>query len=219
MGDTDSQSSVDLQKLQAEAEALIPRLQDLAGALARYQPPEGAPLKVGQLREISKTITNLENMKIPVPDELRCLKTNLLSETHQFEEVENIFVMLEQELTKALAKIRENAGGAFGNGERRVRRSSGDFTPHSMLRECIVKSLKSHGGRAKTTTVLNEVGEMLKGNLTTNDLDLDDYNQQPIWRRNACLQRRVMVREGLVKDETAGGFWELTADFAVSQEK
>ena len=76
MGDTDSQSSVDLQKLQAEAEALIPRLQDLAGALARYQPPEGAPLKVGQLREISKTITNLENMKIPVPDELRCLKTN-----------------------------------------------------------------------------------------------------------------------------------------------
>jgi len=218
MGDTDSQSSVDLQKLRGEAEVLISQLQDLAGALASYQPPEDAPLKVGQLREISKTITNLENMKIPVPDELRSLKTSLLWQTHEFAEMENISAMLEQELTKFLAKIRENAGVIIVNGERRPRRS-GDFTPHSVLRECVVKSLKAHGGRAKTTTVLDEVGEMLKGNLTPNDLDLDDYNKQPIWRRNTCLQRRVMVRYGLVEDETDGGFWELTAQFAATLNK
>ncbi|HEY4417360.1 MAG TPA: hypothetical protein VGO57_16835 [Verrucomicrobiae bacterium] len=217
MAEDDSDNSVDLQKLRVEAETLISQFDDLADALARYRPPKDAPLKVDQLHEISKTIKSFENRKLPVPDELRNLKTDLLLQTHQFEEARNIFDMVEQETARIMAKI--HMGGISVTGDRKARHNSGATTAHSVLRKCIIKSLKSHNGRAKTTTVLNEVGEMLKGKLTSDDLDLDDYNNNPIWRRNACLQRRVMVREGTVKDETNGGYWELTARFAATRAK
>src|ERR1035437_2404415 len=127
MSDTASENSVDLQKLRGEAETLILQFDELADTLARYKTPADAPLKAGQLREISRSIVNLENMKIPVPDELRNLKTDLLSQTHQFEEAENIFTMVEQELAKILVKVRENIGVHSVNGERRARRNSGDL--------------------------------------------------------------------------------------------
>jgi len=219
MSDTPSENSVDLQKLRGEAETLILKFHELADALARYKTPADAPLKTGQLREISKTIDNLEGMKIPVPDELRNLKTDLLSQTHQFEEAENIFAMVEQELAKILVRIRENIGVHSANGERRARRNSGDLIPRSALRESVVKSLKAHNGRAKTSVVLDEVGEMLKSKLSASDLELDDNSKQPIWRRNTCMERRVMVRDGVLKDETDGGFWEFTARFAATLNK
>lgn len=212
------ENSVDLKKLRVEAETLISQFHELAEALSRYQPPKDGPLKVGQLREISKTITNLENRNLPVPDELRSLKTDLFLQTHQFEEVDAILTMVEQESGKILAKFREqNLGQVSVASDRKPRRNSGDSTPHSVLRECIIKSLRKHNGRARSTTVLDDIGEMLKGKFTAADLEFGDYNKsQPIWRRNACLQRRVMVRAGLIEDDTDGGFWQLTTHFAAT---
>lgn len=187
---------------------------ELADDLQRYQLPEGASLKIGQLTEISKAITTLESRKLPVPEALRNLKTELLLQTHHFEAAEGIFELVEQETAKVLAKIR-GVGKHLDSSDRdRKPRRRGDFTSHSVLRECILKSLSAHGGRAKATAVLDELGEMLQDKFTPADLEWDVYNKnQPIWRRNACLQRRKMVQEGLVLDDTSGGYWELTPRF------
>jgi len=190
-------------------EKLINQLNEFTSSLCQYQPGTEVHLKSSQLREISKTITNLEGMKIPVPDELRSLKTDLLAQTHFAEDVDSLLAFVESEMAKILVVIREKrAGFSPTNGEPRTRRRTDETTPRSVLRECILKSLKSHGGRAKTSLILDDVGEMLKGHLTTLDLNHDNSNQ-PIWRRNTCFERRQMGKEGIISDASEAGYWEL----------
>jgi len=209
MGDTDQTGST-LQQKRQEADTLILQLNEFADSLTRLQVPGDAHQKFGQLREISKTITNLEGMKIPVPDELRNLKTDLFAETQHAEDTDKLLAFVELELHKLLAKVRETRGAVVSaNGERRSHRRSEGMIPRDVLRECIMKVLKSHGGQAKAATALDEVGEILNGKLTPQDLEIDDRTSQPIWRRNTCFERRQMVREGILREKGEGGYWEL----------
>lgn len=204
----------DLQQKRQQAAALLGQLHALVDTLEKLEVPNDAHLKTGQLREVSKSIANLENMNIPVPDELRHLKTNLLALVHQAEEVEQLFAFIEEETSKLLARVRRGLGpGAADTTRRRSRRSNDEHTSRDFLRECIIKALKSHGGAAKAAVILDEIGGMLEGKLKSGDLALTS-TKQPVWRMNACFERRAMVRDGILKEDSPSGFWEFTSRFS-----
>lgn len=55
-----------------------------------------APTKTAQLKEISRTIQQLENSKVLVPDELRSLRTSLLAELRPAEEARDAVLELRE---------------------------------------------------------------------------------------------------------------------------
>jgi hypothetical protein len=208
----------DVHHSREQAEALVRQFYALVDGIEKLEVPDDAHLKTGQLREVSKSIANLENMKIPVPDELRNLKTNLLSSVHRAEEVEQLFAFIEEETSKLVARVRRGLGPgpADSHGHRRSRRSNEDHTSRDVLRECIIKSLKSHGGAAKAPAILDEIGEMLEGKMKPGDMELTS-TKQPVWRMNTCFERRAMVRDGILKEDSPTGFWEFTSRYSGSK--
>lgn len=214
MGDTTIVAK-DIQENRLQAEALVRQFHSLVDVIEKLEVSEDAHLKTGQLREVSKSIANLENMKIPVPDELRNLKSNLLSSVHRAEEVEQLFTFIEEETSKLLARVRRRLGASPADFPRRrqSRRSNEDHTPRDVLRECIIKSLKSLGGTAKAAVVLDEIGKMLEGKMQPGDLALTS-TKQPVWRMNACFERRAMIRDGILKEDSPSGFWEFTSRYS-----
>lgn len=61
-----------------------------------------------QLYEISKTIDRLESLDIPIPDELRGLKSSLLAESHDVDQAQNLIVTLISGLNDLCRDYRKN---------------------------------------------------------------------------------------------------------------
>jgi hypothetical protein len=70
----------------------------------------------------------------------------------------------------------------------------------------------SVGGRAKVADVLQEMGRQLKGKLLPGDLELRKDGKTIAWVNNAQWQRLLMVREGILKNDSPNGIWELAED-------
>jgi hypothetical protein len=206
-------STNDVQQKRNEAESLIRQLHQFVDGIEKLEVPDDTHLKAGQLREVSKSIANLENMKIPVPDELRNLKSTLLASVHSAEEIEQLFGFMEEETAKLLVRVRRGVGPGRADTprHRRTRRPSEDYTSAEVLREYIVKSLKAHGGAAKAPAILDEVGRMLDGKMKPGDTVLT-ATKQPAWRMRTCFERRVMVRHGILKADSPASFWELVTE-------
>jgi hypothetical protein len=149
-------------------------------------------------------------MKIQAPEELVKLRTSLSQKVNDSEEVEKVVKELEEELSSLHIKIRDNfrtnsSHVSLGRSPRR-RRASEDQIPLEVLRENILFALDELGGGAKAGRVLDQMEKALKDKLKPNDFVLT-ATRQPSWRSRACLERKKMAREGILKP--AAGFWEL----------
>ena len=92
--------------------------------------------------------------------------------------------------------------------QHRPRNSDQPVTSQSILREYIIQALKEFGGSARRSDVLERMREMLKDRLTPRDFEKRG-DRVIIWENNACWERAAMVREGILKDESKFGYWEL----------
>lgn len=84
-------------------------------------------------------------------------------------------------------------------------------TAEEAFRIPILRALDEMGGSGKTAEVLDRVGKMMKG--TLGEVDFEPLPSTPDtqrWRNTAQWSRNTMVNEGLLRDDSPRGTWELS---------
>ena len=91
------------------------------------------------------------------------------------------------------------------------KRKKGEITPHTAFYRAILESLVELGGNAKTATVLDRVGEKMKGILKPLDYAVLPSDGKSIrWRNSAQWARNTMVNEDGRMKKTKNGIWEIS---------
>jgi hypothetical protein len=98
------------------------------------------------------------------------------------------------------------------NSKRRAthRLPRGVRTAQSEFRTPLLHVLYKAGGSAKMSETVNHVGTLIQERL--NDIDRQTMRSGEIrWRNAVQWERNEMVKEGLLKNHSPRGIWELTA--------
>jgi hypothetical protein len=83
-------------------------------------------------------------------------------------------------------------------------------TPQREYRLPIADCLRERGGSAQADDVLKGVLKRVESELRPVDLELMENGGEPRWRLQARFERKNMVMDGLLKSDSAHGWWELT---------
>jgi hypothetical protein len=119
-------NTVDVLQTESEIEQLMLKLNEAVELILELRAGNEVQSNETQLREISRTVANLEQMKIPVPDELRKLKATLVVKVNETEEAEKLLKLTDATLSKLQAKVRSGLSiDLQPPGARRRRRRSG----------------------------------------------------------------------------------------------
>ena len=87
----------------------------------------------------------------------------------------------------------------------------GQRTPETEYYVPILQVLEETGGSAKVADILERLGEIMKPVLKDVDYDpLASGPDNPRWRNAAQWARHSMVKDGLLKDDSPRGVWEIT---------
>ena len=93
--------------------------------------------------------------------------------------------------------------------ERSVTTSGAEKVSSSVFREAVVEALRDLGGSARAKDVVDRVGEVLADELGPLDTQVTATGE-PRWRNAARAQRQYLIQEGLLRDDSPNGLWELT---------
>lgn len=122
---------------------------------------------------------------------------------------------------KRAAKSRKYARRNLGKLE------PGTRTPEHAFRIPILAALIAVGGSGKVADVLNHVEVSVRDSLNDTDMAPLPSNPREIrWRNTAHWARNTMVREGLMRNDSPRGTWEISeagrrylAEAQMSQDK
>ncbi len=210
---------MDQQALIENPEALLALVQQAVRHLIDHRPDTSE--QEAQLRAVAKAIEQLEKQRVPVPDSLRRTKMHLVTEIGQHAQFDHQLMALGEGLSEVLAIIEDATGKPRSEGksskevtprQRRPKNSDQPVTHQSVLRGYILQALAEFGGSARRSDVLDRIEEMLKGQLTPRDLETRGDGRVVVWRNNACWERQAMVDEGILRNDSKFGYWELNKD-------
>jgi hypothetical protein len=213
--------AVDQQELIKSPEALLILVQKSVQHLIEQR--TDTTEQEAQLRAVAKAIEQLEKQQIPVPDSLRQTKMNLVAEIGQHAQFNCQLMMLGEGIAEVLEMI-ESATGKLRSEvksqkkdltsrQRRSRVGNSSITPIAVLRSHIIQVLKELGGSARVSDVISLMQEMLQDRLTPRDLE--SYNNgNIIWQHNTYWERQHLVNEGILRNDSKRGYWELNKDHA-----
>jgi hypothetical protein len=219
---------MDEQELIQNPEALLALMQQAVQHLIEQHPDTAA--QEAQLRAVAKAIGELEKLNVPVPDSLRQTKMTLVAEISQHAQFNRQLMVLGEGLTEILETLESATNKPRSEGKsqkestlrpRRPRNSNQPVTPMSVLRECILQALTEFGGSARRSDVLDRIEKMLEGHLTPRDIETrkDGAGSVVVWKNNVCWQRQAMVDEGILRNDSKFGYWELNPDHASDVQK
>ena len=84
-------------------------------------------------------------------------------------------------------------------------------TPDDSFRVPILETLTEMGGSGQMSDVLTVVEKKMKGVLNKYDYEpLNSYPKQPRWKNTAQWCRNTLVNEGLMKNDSPRGVWEIS---------
>ena len=173
------------------------------------------------MRAVAKAIEQLEKQRVPVPDSLRQTKMDLLATIGQQNQFDQQLRMLGEGLAEVMEMIEDATGKPNLDGksqkdstprQRRPRNSNQPVTPQSVLREYIIQALREFNGSARSSDVLERMQEMLGDRLTPRDLETRSDGRAIVWENNVRWERAAMVKEGILRDDSKFGYWELNQD-------
>ena len=87
--------------------------------------------------------------------------------------------------------------------------ASGELTPPKDFWRPVLEALVERGGRASRQEVHNAVEQKMKGQLKSGDFEVNRDGTVK-WTKQVDYQRLAMVHEGLLRNNSARGVWEIT---------
>jgi hypothetical protein len=206
--------SRDVEKYIESPESLLTLCRDVIANLDEKRKDTELDVQERQLREISNTIEKLERSGISVPDELRSLKTGLLAKLSVKEETRITLQKLAdgfEVILRGMGRLieRNNADKTITRRTYQGSRSRKPKTDRLILRREIIKALQKIGGRAPVHRVLEEMEKQLTGQLLPRDLELLK-DGSVVWQNSAQWERFHMIKEGILRDNSPHGIWELS---------
>jgi len=97
------------------------------------------------------------------------------------------------------------------HGRHRTRKSATlQVTPQNAYRLPILEALEQLNGRGRVQEVLTIVYEKLEERLTQDDLEPLPSGEVNRWTNKAMWERLRMVHEGLLRNDSPKGVWEIT---------
>ena len=168
-----------------------------------------------QLREITKAINRLEKIGATVPETWRAEKIRLAvslgTETKKLQ-VLNLLVDEFEDLVRGLKEQNGRENNPRRTTKPRGKRSRSPRTDKKILRENIIKALRTLGNRARVSDVFDEMERQLAGKLLPGDLAVRQDGKTIVWRNNAQWERLRMTRDGTLCSDSPNGIWELSDD-------
>lgn len=169
-----------------------------------------------QLREITKAINRLEKIGATVPEAWRAEKIRLAvslgTETKKLQ-VLNLLVDEFEDLAKGLKEQNCRENNPRGTTKPRGKRSRSPRTDKKILRENIIKALRTLGNRARVSDIFDEMERQLAGKLLPGDLAVRQDGKTIVWRNNAQWERLRMTRDGTLCSDSPNGIWELSEKY------
>lgn len=169
-----------------------------------------------QLREIARAIENLEKKEILVPEVLRAEKTRLAAAVEVQSGAALALNHLIGELQKIVLEFKPH-GANKRNGQPGKR--AGNFRPRTpktnsmTLRKLIIEALRYHGGSASKSEVHKYIEDKLKDQFLPGDLEFRESTRDLVWQNNTNWERAHMKEDGIIKDGSPIGIWELTEEY------
>ncbi|MCG6878950.1 MAG: hypothetical protein LJE96_07375 [Deltaproteobacteria bacterium] len=169
--------------------------------------------KEAQLREIAKAVEKLKRSGVPVPDGLRAEKTRLAVELGSQNQTKQTLQYLAKELDGIVRSLNDRLGHDASNTSKpkkpRTKRSRTPKTDKKVLRKHIIKALRSLGGKAKVSEVIEEMGRQLEGKLLPGDGEWRESTNEYAWQNNTKWERYNMTQDGTLRNDSPRGYWEL----------
>jgi len=179
--------------------------------------------KAAQLRAISEAVEKLEQSNVPVPENLRSEKLRLAIMLNlnaggfstmpvaALRLLRSEFTQIRREVLAVLApeRTRNRANGDEDQGE--DTENDRTLTPPSVLQPCLLETMREMSGSAQCNDILDRMEEKLEGKLLPGDLEHDDQHRLK-WRHNVHWLRLKLKNEGIFRDDSPRGVWELSND-------
>lgn len=203
--------SKDIERFVKDPGLLVELCQDVIDQIDTNSEDALVTEQEAQLRAIAKAVDQLEKSGVPVPDSLRSEKTRLVASLATYTENRQVLAQLADEFQDVLKDLRERLGlnGASSEGKPRAKRSKLPKTSKEDLRELIIKSLKSRDGRASVADVKTDLAAYLNGKLLPGDVEYRQDGKTVAWLNNAQWERLRMCQEGVLRNDSKQGVWEL----------
>jgi hypothetical protein len=199
-----------LKDLCDQALAQAATLADLLTRLESHCQHPDFTRRTQQLFEVSCAIDKLEAKHVPVPQDLRRLKTELLAQADTDEMVEQTFAAIRDLLARTAAthEVLKKPDTAEADGP--LMSKSASTIPFRVLRTHLIKILQEAGGSAPATEVLDSIEANLRTALRPGDLQPDTQGNTT-WRSNARMVRHHLVKQGVLRSDSPRGIWQLAA--------
>jgi hypothetical protein len=199
-----------LQSVLEKAISLRESLGAVIESMKRSDESDDSEQKPHQLKEIAKTIQKLELTGVSIPSELRSLKTSLVAELGAKEEAVRVFQAIRRELREMLGALDGLNGGQSGASHptesKHQRHGDGKIARY---REAMIVCLKENGGSGSASEILRQMESKLRDVLTSYDREINN-NGQVRWQHETHALRFQMAKEGILRDDSPRGMWELT---------
>ncbi|MHB0966146.1 MAG: hypothetical protein ACYC36_06785 [Bellilinea sp.] len=195
---------------------LLDLVREVIASLVAEDEKSGINAMEAQLREIARAVDNLEKANIAIPDALRAEKTRLASTVAAQSEAAlslgRLTVGLEEILSqrKSATKRTKETKTPRQTGRRRSRSPK---TGGIILRELIIEALRYHSGSASKQDVHQYIEEKLTGKFLPGDLEWRESTGNHVWQNNTDWERFHMVRDGVLKQGSPIGTWELGEEY------
>ncbi len=205
----------DVARFVKEPDLLIELCREVIDQIEADSDDPASQIKEAQLREIAKAVEKLEKMGVAVPDALRAEKTRLAAELGSKAVASGVLNLLFDgfgDILKGLKSRLNRSGPPTPSGAKGGKRSRSPKTDKKVLRENIIRALRTFGGRAKVTAVIEEMERQLTGKLLPGDLEWRATTNEYAWQNNAKWERYQMTQDGTLRSDSPRGYWELDED-------
>lgn len=170
--------------------------------------------KKSKLNAISDSIERLQTSGVPVPNDLFLHQEKLQSEIKKIDNTDEVLIFTAAELFKIIEKINHQINKLPDKGSKQYKGRidpSVPVTDSKTLRDELLIVIKELGGSSDLNTILQKMEIKLENRITPADKDIvGDGNER--WINKVRWVRNDLVKEGIFKNNSPRGIWELSED-------
>ena len=211
----DNKHELDARKYIEDPDALVALCESVLNDLLASINDTELREKQAQLIEVSRSVDQLTKLSIGIPDELRNLKIDLVTEietqTQSREKLEKILVGL-----KDILKIIDAAYFTDTPKKKRTRKrrpkSDLPHTKHEVFWTEIIDALRILGGAGIAKEVKEIIEESMKDKFLPGDFE-KRRDDELVWRNNVHWARMYMKNDGILRNDSPRGTWELSEEY------